>query len=110
MVFDWPETARFLTPEERIRVQRRLIKDRQGRTAEDFDKRHIYEALKDWKTYLYMIIYMGCLVPCMFEYLALSSDDRLTRITVYAFSLFLPTIISGMGYRGTRAQYVNSRY
>jgi MFS family permease len=88
MVFDWPETARFLTPEERIRVQRRLILDRQGRTAEDFDKRHIYEALKDWKTYLYMTIYMGCLVP------------------LYAFSLFLPTIVgpTGMGYSGTRAQ------
>ncbi|KPI38095.1 putative transporter [Cyphellophora attinorum] len=86
MVFDWPETARFLTPDERIRVQRRLIEDRQGRTAEDFDKRHIWEALKDWKTYLYMVIYMGCLTP------------------LYAFSLFLPTIIRGMGYAGTRAQ------
>ncbi|GKT87397.1 major facilitator superfamily transporter [Colletotrichum tofieldiae] len=61
MVFDWPENARFLTPEERIRVQRRLIADKQGRTAEDFDKRHIYGAMKDWKTYGYMVIYMGCL-------------------------------------------------
>ncbi|KAJ9629129.1 hypothetical protein H2204_008918 [Knufia peltigerae] len=86
MVHDWPETARFLTNEDRIRVQRRLILDRQGRTAEDFDKRHIYEALKDWKTYGYMVIYMGCLVP------------------LYAFSLFLPTIVRGMGYKGTHAQ------
>lgn len=86
MVFDWPDTARFLSPEDRIRVQRRIILDRQGHTAEDFDKRHIYEALKDWKTYGYMVIYMGCLVP------------------LYAFSLFLPTIIRGMGYAGTRAQ------
>jgi len=86
MVFDWPDTASFLTPEERIRVQRRIILDRQGHTAEDFDKRHIYQALKDWKTYLYMVIYMGCLTP------------------LYAFSLFLPTIVRGMGYAGTRAQ------
>lgn len=63
-----------------------VILDRQGHTAEDFDKRHIYEALKDWKTYGYMVIYMGCLTP------------------LYAFSLFLPTIIRGMGYAGTRAQ------
>jgi MFS family permease len=89
MVFDWPDTASFLTPEERIRVQRRLILDRQGRTAEDFDKRHIYAALKDWKTYGYMVIYMGCLTP------------------LYAFSLFLPTILNGMGYSGTRGQLLS---
>lgn len=89
MVFDWPETATFLTDEERVRVQRRLIKDRQGKTAEDFDKRHIYAALKDWKTYGYMVIYMGCLCP------------------LYSFSLFLPTILAGMGYAGTRAQLLS---
>ncbi|KAK1959993.1 major facilitator superfamily transporter [Colletotrichum sublineola] len=89
MVFDWPENARFLTPDERIRVQRRLIADKQGRTAEDFDKRHIYAALKDWKTYGYMVIYMGCLVP------------------LYAFSLFLPTILGAMGHKGTKAQLLS---
>ena len=89
LVFDWPDTARFLTPEERIRVQRRLILDRQGRIAEDFDKRYIYAALRDWKTYGFMLIYMGCLTP------------------LYAFSLFLPTILRGMGYAGTRAQLLS---
>ena len=86
MVFDWPDTATFLKPDERVRMQRRIILDRQGHTAEDFDKRHIYAALTDWKTYLYMVIYMGCLTP------------------LYAFSLFLPTIVRGMGYSGTHAQ------
>ncbi|KAH7303448.1 major facilitator superfamily transporter [Stachybotrys elegans] len=89
MVFDWPDTARFLSNEERIRVQRRLILDRQGRSAEDNDKRHIWEALRDPKTYGYMVIYMGCLTP------------------LYAFSLFLPTILRGMGYQGTQAQLLS---
>ncbi|KAJ6125354.1 hypothetical protein N7471_012671 [Penicillium samsonianum] len=89
LVFDWPETARFLSADDRIRVQRRLIMDRQGRTAEDSDKRHMYAALKDWKTYGYMFIYMGCLTP------------------LYAFSLFLPTIIAGMGHQGTKAQLLS---
>lgn len=89
MVFDWPETAAFLSPDDRIRVQRRLIADRQGKTAEDFDKRHIMAAIKDWKTYGYMVIYMGCLTP------------------LYAFSLFLPTILRGMGYTGTHAQLLS---
>ncbi|KEZ46557.1 Uncharacterized protein SAPIO_CDS0353 [Scedosporium apiospermum] len=74
---------------DRIRVQRRIIMDRQGLTADDFDKRHIYAALKDWKTYGYMVIYMGCLTP------------------LYAFSLFLPTILCGMGHQGTKAQLLS---
>ncbi|KAK7948855.1 uncharacterized protein PG986_009741 [Apiospora aurea] len=89
MVFDWPEDARFLSADDRIRMQRRLIADRQGRTAEDFDKRHIWAALRDWKTYGYMFIYSGALVP------------------LYAFSLFLPTILKGMGHVGTRAQLLS---
>lgn len=89
MVFDWPDTARFLSEDDRIRVQRRLIMDRQGRTAEDFDKRYIWAACKDWKTYGYMVIYMGSLMP------------------LYAFSLFLPTILRGMGHVGTRAQLLS---
>lgn len=86
MIFDWPEDARFLSPDDRIRMQRRLILDKQGKTAEEFDKRHIYAALKDWKTYGYMFIFAGCLCP------------------LYAFSLFLPTILGSMGYSGTKAQ------
>ncbi|KAK6844193.1 hypothetical protein PG995_014303 [Apiospora arundinis] len=89
MVFDWPEDARFLSPDDRIRMQRRLIADRQGRTAEDFSKSHIWAALKDWKTYGYMFIYSGALVP------------------LYAFSLFLPTILKAMGHVGTRAQLLS---
>lgn len=106
MVFDWPDTAvrcrifrecnpkltspqRFLTPEERLRVRRRLAEDNQSSTGEEYDKRHITAALKDWKCWLYAAIYMGCLMP------------------LYSFSLFLPTILSGMGYKGTHAQLLS---
>ena len=86
MVFDWPETARFLSPEDRIRVQRRLLADGQTHASESFDKRHISAAFKDWKTYAFAIVWMGNLCP------------------LYSFSLFLPTILGGMGYEGTTAQ------
>ncbi|OCT49698.1 putative transporter [Cladophialophora carrionii] len=89
MVFDWPDTARFLTPDERIRVRRRLAMDKQASSAEEYDRRHILAALRDWKTWGYAFIYMGCLCP------------------LYAFSLFLPTILRGMGYQGTRAQLLS---
>jgi len=71
MVFDWPETARFLNADERIRVQRRLARDGQTHTSETYDKRHITAALGDWKTYAYAIVWMGNLCP------------------LYSFSLFL---------------------
>ncbi|KAK4494587.1 hypothetical protein PRZ48_013943 [Zasmidium cellare] len=89
MVFDWPDTARFLTPDERLRVRRRLAADNQSSTGEEYDKRHIIAALKDWKCWGYALIYMGNLCP------------------LYAFSLFLPTILAGMGYSGTRAQLLS---
>ncbi|KAK5070538.1 hypothetical protein LTR64_000209 [Lithohypha guttulata] len=89
MTFNWPDTAGFLTPDERIRVRRRLAEDKQSSTGEEYDKRHIIAALKDWKCWGYAFIYMGTLCP------------------LYSFSLFLPTIIAGMGYRGTQAQLLS---
>ncbi|KAF2725299.1 MFS general substrate transporter [Polychaeton citri CBS 116435] len=89
MVFDWPATARFLTPEDRLRLRRRLAADNQSSTAEEYDRRHIISALKDYKCWAYAFIYMGTLCP------------------LYAFSLFLPTILAGMGYSGTRAQLLS---
>ncbi|KAI5362879.1 Putative major facilitator superfamily, MFS transporter superfamily [Septoria linicola] len=89
MVFDWPDTARFLSPQERLRVRRRLAEDKQSSTGEEYDKRHIIAALKDWKCWGYALIYMGNLCP------------------LYSFSLFLPTILAGMGYSGTRLQLLS---
>merc|ERR1712070_928451 len=89
LVFNWPDTATFLTPDERIRVRRRLAEDKQSSTGEEYDKRHIFAALKDWKTWGYAFIYMGTLCP------------------LYSFSLFLPTILVAMGYAGTQAQLLS---
>jgi cyanate permease len=48
-----------------------------------------WEAMKDWKTYAFAIIYMG------------------TDGSLYAFSLFLPTIIAELGYTATRANLLS---
>lgn len=90
MVFDFPDTARFLTADEKLRAQRRLKLDGQARAkVGHIDRRHVFAALKDWKTWGYAVIYMGCLCP------------------LYCFSLFLPTILLGMGYKGTKAQLLS---
>jgi len=62
-----------LTPEERRRVQYRLAEDKLSQFGTEYDKRHVVEAVKDWKTYAYAIAEMGNFMP------------------LYAFSLFLPS-------------------
>lgn len=79
MVDDFPSEAKFLSDDDRARVIRRLEDDKQASAhSEHFKTSFLWDALKDWKTYCGMLIYMGPLMP------------------LYAFSLFLPTIIQSM--------------
>ena len=70
-----------------IGVIRRLKADKQSSAEhEEFKMSYFWASVKDWKTWTSAIIYMGADGP------------------LYAFSLFLPTIISGLGYTSTTAQ------
>ncbi|CAI6341679.1 unnamed protein product [Periconia digitata] len=90
MVHDFPDEAKFLTPDDRARVLRRLRADNQASAShEDFKMVYFWASVKDWKTWAFAIIYMG-------------ADGAL-----YAFSLFLPTIISGLGYASTTANLLS---
>ncbi|KAL3417948.1 major facilitator superfamily transporter [Phlyctema vagabunda] len=89
-VHDFPDDATFLTPEDRARVIYRLKSDQQSSAEhEEFRMKYVWLALKDYKMWLGMVIYMGCDMP------------------LYAFSLFLPTIISELGYTTTKAQLLS---
>lgn len=86
LIQDFPEDARFLTETERIVIVSRLQGDCQNVPAEEkLQIKHIWQSLSDWKTYLGMFMYAG------------------TNGPLYAFSLFLPTIIHQLGYRATAA-------
>lgn len=86
-VHDFPDEATFLSEQDRARVVRRLKQDQQSSAEhEEFKMKYVWLAIKDYKMWLGMIIYMGCDMP------------------LYAFSLFLPTIISELGYKTTKAQ------
>lgn len=90
VVQDFPDEATFLSEDDRRRVVRRLKDDKQSSAEhEAFKLDYLWASLSDWKTYTGMIIYMGC-------------DGAL-----YAFSLFLPTIIKQLGYTSTRAQLLS---
>ncbi|KAJ8110527.1 hypothetical protein ONZ43_g5847 [Nemania bipapillata] len=81
MVHDFPDDARFLTEDDRARVIRRLRLDQQSSAEhEEWSIKYLYAGLRDWKMWLGMVIYMGCDMP------------------LYAFSLFLPTIIQESGW------------
>ncbi len=89
MVYDFPDEARFLSDDDRIRVVRRLKLDQQSSADhEDWSMVHLHMALRDWKMWLGMLVYAGCLMP------------------VYAFALFLPSIVQelGMGTEVIRTQ------
>ena len=82
---DYPSTAKFLTPAEKTEVTRRLKHDHNG-LAEEFDLRYFWDALKDWKVYVHMLITV-----------AIYTSN-------YSISLFLPTIIRTLGYSNELAQ------
>ncbi|KAL4748847.1 hypothetical protein BDW72DRAFT_205268 [Aspergillus terricola var. indicus] len=90
MVYDFPDEAKFLSEDDRKRVLRRLAEDQQASAEhEEFKMMYFWSSLKDWKTYAGMMIYMG-------------ADGSL-----YAFSLFVPTIINQLGYSGIRSQLLS---
>ena len=92
MVHDFPDDAKFLSPDDRVRVLRRLKADGQASAEkENFKMAYFWESVKDWKTWAFAVIYMGCDGP------------------LYAFSLFLPTIIrtANPGITSTRANLLS---
>ncbi|KAJ2912718.1 hypothetical protein MD484_g7692, partial [Candolleomyces efflorescens] len=82
---DYPETASFLTAAERALVVQMLKDDKQG-MATHFEWKYVWHAMKDYKTYVQIGIYIGLLVP------------------VYAIALFTPTIVRELGYSAANAQ------
>ncbi|CAO2649150.1 Nn.00g100990.m01.CDS01 [Neocucurbitaria sp. VM-36] len=89
---DTPAAAQFLNDEEKEWALRRMRLDAHGSSTaaavedEKFSWYWVKMALKAPQTYFCSFIWFFLLVP------------------LYSFSLFLPTIISGMGYRSTTAQ------
>jgi hypothetical protein len=69
--------ARFLTERERAHVIRRLAADT-GAAGESLDKSQIKSAFLDWRTYVYMLIYIGIAEPLCASISLRLSNQRLT--------------------------------
>ena len=95
IIYDFPETASFLTKEERAFVTYRLKYDGQDATtdshmrvaqSDDRSWSDVRAAFLDWQIWVNIIVYWGYVCP------------------LYGISLFLPTIIKNLGYKTTSAQ------
>ncbi|KAH8681910.1 MFS nicotinic acid transporter Tna1 [Xylariales sp. PMI_506] len=102
LLYDFPETATFLTEEERAFVVFRLRygQDKQKKAvageeanrqmqiaeADEFRWEYVWQAFRDWHIWLNIFVYWGIVCP------------------LYGISLFLPTIIKNLGYTSSTAQ------
>ncbi|KAF8893538.1 major facilitator superfamily domain-containing protein [Infundibulicybe gibba] len=84
-MYDYPETATFLTEAEKTLVINMLKEDSQG-LATHYDRKFVWQAISDYKTYVQIGIYIGLLIP------------------VYAIALFSPTIVQELGFTAAQAQ------
>ena len=81
IIVDFPDDVKFLDPLEKYVVLMRLKNDGQrSYRTEKLKWKYISAAFKDWKLYVGMLIGMGVTGP------------------LYAFSLFLPSIIHEMHF------------
>lgn len=79
IIVDFPDDAKFLNPLEMYVVMLRLKNDGQrSYRKEPLKWKYVSAAFKDWKLYVALLIGMGVTGP------------------LYAFSLFLPSIIQAM--------------
>ncbi|KFY69064.1 hypothetical protein V498_10525 [Pseudogymnoascus sp. VKM F-4517 (FW-2822)] len=92
IMYDFPDTASFLTPQERAWASHRLRyqgSKRSGRMIAESDKfewRFVKAAVLDWQVWLGTMMFIGIVCP------------------LYSISLFLPTIINQLGYKAAHAQ------
>ncbi|KAH6697334.1 major facilitator superfamily domain-containing protein [Plectosphaerella plurivora] len=83
---NYPDTATFITEEERKFIRAKLAAHSDATNHEEFNWAGVKEALKDVKCWLYGLAFHSMSLP------------------LYTLSLFFPTIIRDMGYSAWQAQ------
>ncbi|KAI8145523.1 major facilitator superfamily domain-containing protein [Fennellomyces sp. T-0311] len=81
-----PENSKVLSERERTFIMDRLHADAGPATETHFSMKQLRMAFTDWKIYVHSLIYIAGSIP------------------LYSMSLFLPSIIRGMGFESLEAQ------
>ncbi|OQD82598.1 hypothetical protein PENANT_c020G07813 [Penicillium antarcticum] len=83
---DYPETAKWLSNEEKELAEHRLVKEGSKGSASAMSWEDAKGTLTDWRLYAHYAVYFGISTPFS------------------SLSLFTPAITSGLGYSNLRAQ------
>ncbi|EXF83960.1 major facilitator superfamily transporter [Colletotrichum fioriniae PJ7] len=83
---NYPDTAKFVSEQERRFIRARLASDSDATHNEKFSWSNVMDAIKDPKCWLYGLGFHTMSLP------------------LYTFSLFIPTIIKNLGYTAAVAQ------
>ncbi|KAI8139133.1 major facilitator superfamily domain-containing protein [Fennellomyces sp. T-0311] len=83
---DMPEKATFLNERERAIILNQNRKDAGPALETHFSWNQVWSTFLDWKTFAYSFLYIVAAIP------------------VYTLSLFMPSIVNGMGYQALTAQ------
>ncbi|KJA21329.1 hypothetical protein HYPSUDRAFT_140840 [Hypholoma sublateritium FD-334 SS-4] len=89
VLVDFPDTASFLTLEERAFIIHKKSEEYDNSSVgeeEHFEPRHFWAAVTDWQLYLHILVYMSVIAP------------------LYGITLFLPTIIKNFGHTAAISQ------
>ncbi|KAJ3923462.1 major facilitator superfamily domain-containing protein [Lentinula edodes] len=84
-IHDSVQSAKFITMSEKDYLQRAIARD-SSELSVHLDKKFIWQAFKDYRTYLHSLCFLGIMIP------------------LYSLALFLPTLINELGYRAIDAQ------
>ncbi|KAH7349083.1 major facilitator superfamily domain-containing protein [Pyrenochaeta sp. MPI-SDFR-AT-0127] len=84
-LYDYPDTAKFLTSKERTEVIKRLSDDNSA-LSNEFHAKFVKDAFRDWKIWVNCLMTLG------------------NFLLLYSISIFLPTIIRSMGHTNETAQ------
>ncbi|KAI1794369.1 MFS general substrate transporter [Ganoderma leucocontextum] len=87
-MYDYPENATFLTDAERAWLLEAIKHDNAG-GSKQFKREFIIQALRDPQAYIFAAMFFLGAVPAV------------------SFTVFLPTIINGLGYSSTHAQLLS---
>ncbi len=81
----YPENASFLSASEKRIVLLANEADHAQKAGETFNAKQIRSAFTDWRTWLWGLVYLTIYIP------------------VYSVILSLPSVVIGLGYKGTTA-------